>query len=206
MTDAAYHQLHQAWAALCAEVESLDPSIVGQLLALLGEPHRTYHGPAHVGAVLTNLGLLTETPTPQVRLAAFFHDAVYDPRRTDNEERSARLAEDLLGSTPSDVSGAVAALTRATGGHQLDETPDCALFLDADLAILGAPPGVYDRYAAAIRNEYQHIPEPAYRAGRAAVLEGFAARACLFFSDPGRQLWEEPARQNLARELAGLSR
>jgi predicted metal-dependent HD superfamily phosphohydrolase len=96
-------------------------------------------------------------------------------------------------------------LVLLTAGHDPDpDDRDGALLCDADLAVLGAPPQVYDRYAAAVRREYAHVPEPAFRAGRAEVLARLLELPALFRLPPTAARWERPARDNLTRELAAL--
>jgi predicted metal-dependent HD superfamily phosphohydrolase len=79
-----------------------------------------------------------------------------------------------------------------------------ARFLDMDLSILGATAADFDAYEAGVRHEYREIPEALFRAGRAAILEGFLARERLYFSDWGRARFEAAARDNLKRSIARL--
>ncbi|MGW5671933.1 HD domain-containing protein, partial [Micromonospora sp. NPDC003776] len=96
-------------------------------------------------------------------------------------------------------------LVLLTAGHAVPpEDPDGALLCDADLAILAAPPAAYDRYAAAVRREYAHVPDPAFRAGRAQVLTALLALPALYRLPEPHARWESAARANLARELATL--
>lgn len=174
------------------------------------EPHRAYHGLAHVE---TLLALLDEHAAwardrPAIELAIWFHDAVYDPQRSDNEMRSAELAAEMLGRDQADATlvAKVQRMVRATQRHEwTDGDADTALFLDLDLSILGAGEAAYDRYAKQIRQEYAWVPEPDFRAQRAAVLRRFLARERLYFTPALRARWEEAARRNLAREIAALS-
>ena len=141
-------------------------------------------------------------------LAAWYHDAVYQPTRSDNEEQSAALARRQLPQL--DVSaaivGEVSRLVLLTKSHEPAQHDRAgALLCDADLAILATPADVYDAYSAAIRAEYSHVPERDYRAGRAAVLTTLAARPHLFHTGHGRTAWEQVARANIARELQGLN-
>jgi len=172
------------------------------------EPLRAYHGLRHVLAVLETMDLLDSDrgAEPALRLAAFFHDAIYDPTASNNEERSAVLAADDLGrlGVPNGIISDTARLIRATDWHQTDGTPSVSLFLDADLAILGTSPETYDRYATAIRSEYAHLADDVYRAGRAKVLQQFLDRPQLFFTEAGREQFEQQARLNLAREIGDL--
>ena len=184
-------------------------------LAALRARHagRAYHGWAHVEALL---GLLGEAAgavrdPAAVRLAILFHDAVYDPRRTDNERSSAALLRArMAGRVAPARLDAAEAMVLATERHELpDGLPDAVAsdarhFLDMDLAILGAPEDAFDAYDRAIRAEYAHVPEATFRAGRAAVLRGLRARAPIFLTPLFRARFEAPARRNLDRVIAGL--
>lgn len=158
------------------------------------EPHRRYHTVRHLRAVLATLHRWCGTELPEsLWLAALWHDAVYDPRAHDNEERSAERVDDLR----------ARALVLATKRHEpTDEGVDMQLLLDADLWVLGAPPRTYRRYARLIRQEYAHVPDDAYRTGRTAVLERFLARPRLYFGDFSAR--EARARANLRDELSAL--
>ncbi|WP_231931047.1 HD domain-containing protein [Micromonospora coriariae] len=183
-----------------------------RLLARWREPHRRYHTVAHLTAVLDvvdrHAGLAERADL--VRLAAWCHDAVYDPRAAGdaNERDSAALAGNVLTGlgVPAPAVAQVRRLVLLTAGHAVPPGDrDGALLCDADLGVLAAPPTVYDSYAAAVRQEYAHVPEPAFRAGRAAVLGGLLALPALFRLPPLASRWEQPARANLRRELATLT-
>ena len=191
------------WDRLSAALD-LDPTIGRALEQRHREPQRHYHTVEHVEAVIGHLDSL-DSSTPVTLLAAFFHDAIYDPTRADNEERSAELAAESLAGM--DAAPHVVAIVRATSGHQLptDAPAGCAAFLDADLAILGADRATYDWYSDAITAEYAHVPEPEFRQRRAAVLTGFLDRPRLFYTEAGRDRWEAAARENLACEIERLT-
>jgi predicted metal-dependent HD superfamily phosphohydrolase len=180
------------------------------LEARYAEPHRRYHTRRHIEACLALLDEWPEIPPRERKLltwAIWWHDAIYDPRASDNEAKSAELARrelPHLGATADEVEE-VARLILLTAGHQ---TPDNdrpgAVLVSIDLAILATPPPVYDAYARAVRDEYAHLPDDAWRAGRAAVLQRFLD-APVIFPHPGfRAAHEAAARANLARELATL--
>ncbi|MFJ5534301.1 hypothetical protein [Streptomyces sp. NPDC093261] len=180
------------------------------LLARWQEPQRRYHTLAHLAAVLDHIDVLTEyADDPDlVRLAAWFHDAVYLPDRSENEERSARLAERALaeaGVDP-DRTAEVARLVRLTVTHDpADDDRDGQVLCDADLAILAAPPSAYATYTAAVREEYGFVPGDAFRAGRSAILRELLALPRLFRTPYGQARWEATARYNIASELEMLS-
>lgn len=130
------------------------------------------------------------------------HDVVYDSKASDNEERSADYAERLCEKLSIPDGRLVADLIRKTKTHDADDDPDAQVLLDADLAILGESESVYRAYGEKIRQEYAWVPEPDYRTGRRQVLQNFLNRPRLFHL---LCRLEEPARQNLAAEIAQLA-
>lgn len=181
------------------------------LAAAYAEPHRRYHTQAHIDDCLAKLARvegLSAAERLRLERAIWWHDAVYDPRRGDNEEASADLARaDLsaLGVDPVEI-GEVARLILLTKGHAVSPGDRLgALLVSIDLSILGADPGAYDAYAGAVRAEYAHVPEDLFRAGRRRVLEGFLAAPRLFPDDAFEHRYGAAARRNLTRELSALA-
>ncbi|MDX3247136.1 hypothetical protein [Streptomyces sp. ME18-1-4] len=180
------------------------------LLARWQEPQRRYHTLTHLTAVLNRVDeLQAHADDPDVvRLAAWFHDAVYLPDRSENEERSARLAERALpeAGVSRERTAEVARLVRLTVTHDpADDDRDGQVLCDADLAILAAPPSAYAAYTAAVREEYHFVPSDAFRAGRAAILRQLLDLPRLFRTPYGSERWEETARYNLRGELELLA-
>ena len=174
-----------------------------ELLAAWERPG--YHDLLHLTEVLDRLDQLdggAAFDATTVRLAAWFHDAVYDGG-PDDEERSAQWAERAL---PATYAAEVARLVRMTAHHRPDDddAAGCALS-DADLAILAAPPERYAAYAAGVRADFAHVADADFRAGRRAVLLDLAAKPHLFHSARARELWEAAARTNLEREVSELA-
>jgi predicted metal-dependent HD superfamily phosphohydrolase len=195
------------------QVEGVPPDAyryADELISRWSEPHRRYHTIDHLVAVLDHVDILAAhaADPDAVRIAAWFHDAVYRPDRTENEERSARLAERAL--PEAGLSAArtaeIARLVRLTTTHDAaDDDADGAVLCDADLAVLALPPGAYLAYAAAVREEYGFVPDEDFRAGRASVLRQLLALPLLFRTPYGREKWEGPARRNLTAELERLT-
>lgn len=182
-----------------------------ELLARWSEPHRRYHDRAHLLAMLRALDLLTgaterDTIQRPVYLAAWFHDAIYNG--TDSDEKdSAALAESALraaGMDPAEVNEVVR-LIELTIEHQPD-SGDIAgqLLCDADLEVLGRSTGAYRRYAAAVREEYSHVPDAAFAHGRSVILRALLDAGFLYSGEQARVLWEAKARENLKAELHDL--
>ncbi len=206
------HQLAPAWIEVCRVVVARD-DVAGagaRLLEAYAQPSRSYHDLRHLMEVLTHIDALEGVaPDPAaVRLAAWFHDAVYDPERADNEDRSADLAiRELSGlQVAAGVVEDVARLVRLTAHH--DPHPDDrdgAVLCDADLAVLGRDPEGYASYAAAVRQEYAFVDDAAFRSGRTAVLQGLLDRPTIYRTAEGLARWESAARRNLTNELTRLA-
>ncbi len=166
---------------------------------------RFYHNLAHIEAVLNHIQpCLSQAQNPvALQLAAWFHDVIYDAACHDNEAQSAAYAQQVL--TELQVLQAdideVERLIMLTAGHEASFSDlDGHILLDADLAILAAEPAQYDGYAQAIRQEYAHVPDETYRAGRMQVLRRFAERPFIYHL-PEHQNWELKARENIQQEL-----
>lgn len=180
-----------------------------KLVEAYSEPHRYYHTLEHLGEMFRVVGRLAGViaDPPAVQLAVWYHDIVYDPTASDNEERSADWADrDLTAFGVPDATRAAVRQLILTTKHtaEVPDLPDAAAFLDADLAILGAAEARYARYAADIRKEYEWVPEDQYRAGRAAVLDGFLSRERIYRTAVMFEEGEAAARRNGMAEIARL--
>jgi predicted metal-dependent HD superfamily phosphohydrolase len=183
--------------------------VFDDLFARYTAADRRYHDFRHIDACLCLLdsvrGLARHPDS--IELAIWFHDAIYDTRRSDNEEASARLAADALanlGVAPA-MSRLVSDLIRATRHDTATSDADTALLVDIDLAVLGQPAPGFDEYEAGVRFEYVWVPEPAFRAGRSKILQSFLDRPRIYATSHFHDAFESAARQNLARSLAQLS-
>ena len=175
------------------------------------EPHRAYHGQAHLDAMLDGLHAIRHAfAMPETaELAVWFHDAVYDPAASDNEARSAALMlEQLTGLADPALLQRAATMIRATATHAVppglapDLVHDTALLLDLDLAVLGAVPATYDAYERGIAAEYGPVHgEARFRAGRLAFLQATLARPRLFLTPDAHGRLDGPARTNMARAI-----
>lgn len=206
-------RLLSRWGALLISArggeEHPDPVPYGEnLLSRWSEPQRHHHTADHLLDVLNRVDEIaphtTGADVEAVLLAAWFHDAVYRPDRSENEERSAHLAERALPEAGVDAArtAEVARLVRLTVSH--DPEPDDVngeLLCDADLAVLAGPPQEYARYAAAVRKEYAFVPDDRFRAGRADVLRQLLGMPQLFRTAYARERWERVARRNLETEM-----
>jgi predicted metal-dependent HD superfamily phosphohydrolase len=179
------------------------------MFAAYSEPHRHYHNLRHLNECLQEFDRVKDLAAQPVALetALWFHDVLYDPGITDNEERSAGYAREFL--TEADVAAGfidtVCRLVLLTKTHQPDDTPDAALICDIDLAILGKDRARFREYEAAIRAEYGHVPDDQFRAGRSEVLRRFLDRPHIYHSEHFRSRYEDRARQNLRQSIEELT-
>ena len=174
-------------------------------------PPRAYHSIAHVHAVLRHYASVADGPgwrqPAEVFAAVLYHDAVYEPGRRDNEARSADLARAHLARwQPALDAGRVARLIELTASHgslaPADVDADEALFLDCDMAILGADPDAFAAYDRAIAAEYRGVvPAWTYRLNRRRFLKSLLARERIYLSDFFHARLDAQARKNLRRAV-----
>jgi predicted metal-dependent HD superfamily phosphohydrolase len=186
------------------------------LITAYTAPDRHYHNLNHIHHFLTLLERFTATNSAclvplqdpiSVSLAAWFHDFVYDSQASDNELQSAKAATELLTNMGESIDriDRVQQLILATQGHQIDPNDaDLCIFLDADLAILGADPARYQVYARSIRSEYSWVSDGDYQSGRIRVLESFLQRDRLYYTDLLFDELESNARFNMQQEITLL--
>ncbi len=186
-------------------------SVAESLLRLWREPQRAYHDVTHLTEMLTAIATLsarTGCCASLPNLVAWYHDAVYDPARTDNEAASAALASrELAGlGIATAMAEEVAALIEQTADHVLPSPGTTAAVVhDADLWILASGADRFDEYCAQVRREYAAVPDTAYAHGRSAILRTLLERPRLYADPPAGAGWEERARVNLRRELERLT-
>ncbi len=185
-----------------------DDELYQRLVTYYSEPHRKYHTMQHLEECFThleNVRSFAERPE-EVELALWFHDAIYDTRKKDNEERSAEWARDsaLAAGLTDDQATRIYKLVMATLHDAVPLGRDAEVLVDIDLAILGSHITRFDEYEVQVRQEYSWVPEPLYRAARRKVLQGFTNRRSIYSTEYFLTEYEARARDNIARSLARL--
>lgn len=197
--------LQQRWRTVVAPLLPDAEPTWQQLATHYNEPHRHYHTLDHVAACLEWLDHYRHVAADPLclELALWAHDVIYDPRASDNEARSADwFAQQFADSHLTDLQRArVHELIMATIHPHPPTDQDMALLQDIDLSILGADAELYDRYEGWIRQEYDFVPEAAFRKGRSAVLESFLDRTVLYHTAELSEPLEVSARDNISRAL-----
>jgi predicted metal-dependent HD superfamily phosphohydrolase len=179
-----------------------------ELVRAYSSPGRYYHNLTHVEDCLSmfdrtrSLALHPE----EVELAIWFHDAVYDTRSSDNEQKSAEWAGEVIRQSGLEerIAERVAASILATRHLENVSGPDAQLLVDVDLSILGRDPASFQRYEENIRKEYARVPEEVFRQERRKILKRFLDRPSIYYHREYRELFEEQARRNLEGSIAKL--
>ncbi|NJD06955.1 MAG: N-methyl-D-aspartate receptor NMDAR2C subunit [Methylococcaceae bacterium] len=200
-------RLHTRWAEPWRQLGApARTGLLSELLDRYSEAQRAYHTAQHLEECFGWFDRVRSRclRPAEVELALWFHDAVYDPRRTDNEERSAawvqrELAAAALGDA---VAGRVRDLVLATAHGAIPDELDACLLVDVDLSILAADRGRFAEYETQVRQEYAWVDDAAFAAGRSRVLRGFLERPSVYLTEWFREKLETTARRNLTRALA----
>ena len=196
-----------AWQAIGAR--STGDDVHHRLVHAWSEKQRHYHTLQHLRECLEQLDaarMHAQRPA-EIAVALWFHDAIYDPVRDDNEARSAdwmRSSTTEAGVDPVTVAR-LHAMVMATADHVPQDAPDAQLLVDIDLSIFGAGSDRFDESNHQVRREFAHVPDPAWRTGRQNMLQGFLSRPRLYGTDRFHGLLEARARENISRELKTLS-
>jgi predicted metal-dependent HD superfamily phosphohydrolase len=201
--------LAERWRATWQALGVAPPSrLFEEISARYAEAHRHYHTARHLEECFDALDAVRGEPDRlgEVELALWFHDAIYDTKRHDNEQRSAEWARSVAeqaGLGP-EVVERVAALIMATRHDAAPVGADACVLVDVDLSILGAEPLRFDEYERQVREEYRCVPEPVFRRERRKILRRLLARPAIYNTARMRESHERRARANLDRSLAGL--
>ena len=185
-----------------------------ELRAAYKAANRKYHNWLHITSLLADFHRLKDhwRHPEAVETAILWHDFVYVALSPSNEADSAeQMLERLKELAEPSVLADAHALIIATASHTVpnDMTAelalDSALFLDMDMAILGADRAAFDQYDSAIREEFAIVPDEVYRPRRAEVLAGFLARDDLYLTETFKRGHNKQARANLQRAISRLS-
>lgn len=194
------------WQQLGASAS--DDELFHRLVECYSEPHRKYHTMQHLEECFTHLESVRSFAerADEVELALWFHDAIYNTRRKDNERRSAEWARDsaLAAGLSDDQASRIYGLIMITKHDAVPVDRDAAVLVDVDLSILGSDVARFDEYEVQVREEYSWVPEPLYRAGRRKILQEFADRESIYSTEYFQVEYEARARSNIARALARL--
>ena len=207
--------LHKRWRTLWNEVggnASGADICFDDLIRRYRERWRTYHTRHHIEAMLIEFDAFRESDEfrlidPKVvEMAVWYHDAIYYPEMRNNEERSAelfRMVGECTYLAEPFVRKVMLAIL-ATKHSEASDDPDVRTLCDLDLAILGQPKKLFDQYEPQIWEEYAHVPEDRFRAGRIAILRGFEKQQNIYSTDFFRKKYDAQAQENIERSIRQL--
>jgi predicted metal-dependent HD superfamily phosphohydrolase len=206
--------LRAQWQNLVAQYNTPDEigaSLFNKLVEHYSEKGRAYHNLSHIKTLLDLSAVYKDAAQNNhaIFFAIWFHDAIYNTRENDNEERSAELAAQSLTElgVSENTTLPVQDMILATKHHQANDfSDDSKLFLDLDLSILGTEPTIYKEYSRAIRIEYSWVPKFLYKRGRKKILSSFLERPRIYYLDQMAGIFEAQARQNIESELTELAK
>ncbi|MCO5199480.1 MAG: hypothetical protein M9941_17190 [Anaerolineae bacterium] len=202
-------RLWDSWWSLLQEYGADEPfarSLFADLTGRYKADGRYYHNLAHLKQILQDIEFLKPFADDlnAIRLAAWFHDAIYNPHSATNEHDSARYAEEALAPLhlPETTVSMIHTLIDDTRHQHAPKTGDGMILVDADLATLGAAEAVYEDSSKRVRREYGHVSDAQYALGRMAQLQVFLRRAHIYYTAAMRARCEAQARANMEREYA----
>jgi predicted metal-dependent HD superfamily phosphohydrolase len=194
---------HRVWRGIGGNGDG--EALFSSLVARYSEPHRKYHSLQHLSECLAAFEQVRHLPShpAEVEAALWFHDAIYEVKRNDNEELSAEWAERefLEAGAPRAAAALVASLILATKHNALPTTLDAQVLVDIDLSILGAPETRFAEYEQQIREEYAFVPGFLFRRKRRAILRSFLDRPRIYSTPHFNASLEQAARKNLRRAV-----
>jgi len=206
-------EFHRIWFDLCEEIKhkiaNRERANIGELLRnQYQQPHRKYHNIQHIEyclAVLEACPVVCNDPMA-VRLAVFFHDAVYDTWAKDNEERSTDFAEFCMKRLclPAYSIGVVRSCILATKHDALVDDWDQQLVADIDLFGLSLPKDEFRANTAKIRLEYFWATDKEFAQGHSAILQKLLDRPHIYQTQWFCDNFEKVAKANLTRVLREL--
>lgn len=194
------------WQSLRAHAVTQD--VFEELLRAYSASDRFYHNLTHIEdclAVFDQTKALA-AHAEEVELAIWFHDAVYDTRRNDNEQKSAEWAKSVInqvGVGPAVAERVFYCILATRHNTEITDT-DAQLMADVDLSILGGETNAFWQYEENIRKEYAWVPERTFRQKRTEVLQGFLERPYIYYHETYREMFEAQARMNLKQAIAKL--
>ncbi len=204
------------WNTIMRDLDSpsKSESVFQNMVVTYREQQRVYHTLEHIVSVLDELDdVRDELANPAAtKMAAFGHDRVYctnerngEQIASDEEESANATEDDLLKlGLPQQFIVDVKRMILSTNHTSAILDPDTQHLLDADLAIFGKSPEMFDRFEKGIRSEFAWVQEKEYRRVRTSVLRAFLERETIYHTRYFQKKYENMARDNLERLMKTL--
>lgn len=202
----------EQWFSTCSQfsVNERDPlvALYQDMISRYQATNRSYHNEQHLDecfACFKDVRAESQHPA-EIEMAIWFHDAIYDSKRKDNEELSAEwaLRETIRFGVSRESAERIHSLILDTKHQFTPVTQDAEILVDVDLAILGSEPGRFDQYEKQVREEYSWVPGFVFRRKRRQLLEDMLGRQSIYATALFRERYEQRARDNIRRSLDRL--
>lgn len=205
-------EMSDRWSRFLARTDLRDEARqhLHRLIDAYTAPDRRYHGLGHIRHCLWELDNVADACPERsaVEAAIWFHDALYEPPRPDNEERSAQLAMEMLppmGMSPATI-GRVRELILDTKHHTKPATLAGQFMVDIDLSGMGQSQERFDEDGRNIRIEYGHVDDLTFNKGRIALFQRLLSRPAIYFTPPFHERYEARARANMISTIERLKK
>lgn len=206
--------LRKMWDEMIERL-GLNPARAGkhfdELVRSYSGADRKYHDLFHVQSVVEKCREMAEEAGwdeqwSELDAALWFHDVVYDAKRSDNEAESARVAAAAFKELglPAERIERIARMIRATRHNGTAETEMERTACDIDLLSLATPEATFRRNTGLIREEYKHLNDEEFRRGRAAFLEKMLGKGRTFYSEAFEEEYGLAASRNLRSAVERL--
>lgn len=186
-----------------ASARHFNAFLLQQVEKLYSHPDRHYHVFDHIREMIL-IGKKVFNLTFQQYLAILFHDAVYNPRGTKNEELSAQALFNCVTQykgplTREDIKfyGEVAVIINDTKDHYYPTSEASRVVLDLDLERLARSLPEVEHFTNLIRQEYYFVDDETFKTGRKEFYKQFLNIEHPFSTEYGRQFWEPKAQENV---------
>lgn len=194
------------WQRCLAAVPVAVAAPYARLAMLYGEPMRHYHTFDHIQHCLQEFDAIAGQleHADAVEMALWFHDAIYVPGASDNEQRSAQLFRSCaVGGDPGfcqRVDELIMVTTHRVPPHGHDER----FMVDIDLSSFGQPWTEFLHDGQDLRAESAHSDDAGYYQSQLRFLNSLYQRPNLFQTAFFQARYEQAARTNIERLIARL--
>ena len=181
--------------------QDVSQTLLNTLITAYKEPQRAYHTVQHIAECLAHFQNIQSSLNDPIAVetAIWFHDAVYDPKASDNELQSAELMKSVCNEFLSEQQiEKVYQWIIATQKHQPSDDHDLNSLLDIDLAILGSNAERFAEYQQQIQFEYAWVESDVYKVKRKQVLQQFEQMNPIYQTRWFRYHYEKQAKISLS--------
>lgn len=204
-------ELNKTFIDLCSKYTN-NNNLINELWVEIennySDKKRHYHTLEHLENLLFQLSeIKTEINNwDSILFTLFYHDIIYNPLNSDNEEKSAGLAEKRMKqiNVNNETLESCKLQIISTKSHFRSSDSDINYFLDADLSVLGQDWNTYSVYCKNVRKEYSIFPDFIYKSGRKKVLSHFLSMDRIFKTEYFYNKFESKAKENILHEIKVL--